>query len=160
VLFDINVAYKNISLDYEALQELPSSGTLPGTYVETNITSVNEVQLDITDGPGLSRMSSENDFVRPSVLTLGSDARSNMERLAAASGSEANQVHMKLGKRVDLWKKNRWRVRYHLLKLNHNLVAVLSFITLILDFLLTKLVHCIKPGCVSWTVSFRPRRSQ
>lgn len=95
-------------LDHDALHSLPEDGHLPATLIESTVQPNLNVGSQPT-GPSTSSMSDESSFIRPSVLTLGSDDRTSTERLAAACGG-AHHVHMKLGQPVKMHTKKQWKV--------------------------------------------------
>ena len=109
VLLKINPLYKDMSLDTDALDNLPENGPLPGTVLQTVDKTTQANQTETTDGPSVSELSDDTDFVRPSVLTLGNDRRSDLERLAAAANGE-HHTHVRLGKVVQMFKDQHWPV--------------------------------------------------
>ena len=95
-------------MDHDALQSIPEDGQLPSTLIESTIQPNLNVGSQAT-GPSTSAMSDECSFIRPSILTLGSDDRTSTERLAAAGGG-THHVHMKLGQTVKMYTKQQWKV--------------------------------------------------
>ena len=87
---------------------MPESGPLPGTVVET-LSSEPNANTETSNGPAVSELSEETDFIRPSVLTVGSDRRSKLERLAASQGGE-HHMHLKCGQHVKMYKPTHWAV--------------------------------------------------